>query len=197
MSDSTIVGDVLVFALVSLLLLGGLVLARRPAGVDRPGTLVAPSILILVVASVVSVFAWPTLRTRGFCDVEALGGANIDHAVELALLCGVFGAVVLDRWRRDPRKLAVALLVAAVLLGACVALVSLDSAAYTVRWFPPSGDMFNCPDSTVPDIHRVSYLYPVWGGAAAVLLLQAVRAFRHPPLPRTSETSIGESDEGE
>jgi len=190
---------VLVFALVSLLfvIVGALVLARRPADFGGGGAFVAPSILILVVASVVAATAWPKLRTAGFCDVERLGGANIAHAVELALLCGIVGSVTLRAVRSDLRRVAVVLLVAAVVLSICLALVSLDSATYTVLWFPPSGDMFNCPEDTVPEVHRVWYLYPVWGSAAALLLLQAVRAFRYARLLNASQTGSGENDEDE
>jgi hypothetical protein len=84
-----------------------------------------------------------------------------------------------------------------MLLSACVALVSFDSAAYAVRTPPPSGDMFNCPDSTLTPIHHVWYLYPVWGSAAALLLLQAVRTFRYARLLNASETGSGENDEDE
>src|SRR3954452_21858526 len=192
--DSTWLGGLLAFAMASLLLIGGFKLARRPAAVGGR-TLVAPSILILVVASVVAVIAWPTLRTRGLCDLEVLRGANINHAAVLALFCGVFGSIALAAWRRDPRKLAVALLVSAVLLSTSVALVSFDSAAYAVYVRYSAGDMFNCPEANTTAIHHVWYLYPVWGSAVTLLLLQAVRALRCPPLPTESETESGENNE--
>ena len=183
----------LTFVVVVLILIGGLVLVLRPVDSDGPRALVSPSILILAIASAVAATAWPRLHTAGFCDVERLGGANIAHAAELALLCGIVGSIALRAVRSDLRRVAVVLLVAAVLLIVCVVLVSLDAATYTVLWFPPSGDMFNCQDDTVPEVHRVWYLYPVWGSAAALLLLQAVRAFRYRrPL---SEPGSGENDE--
>jgi hypothetical protein len=196
-SDTAIVGNVITFVVAALLLGGAIMLIRGLSGVDGERTLVAPSILVLLVASVVALFAWPRLRTQGFCDVQTLGGANIAHAVELALLCGVAGAVALRTLRSNPRDIAVVMLVAAVLLSACMALVWFDSAVYPVRWFASSGDMFDCPYEGATTIHRVWFLYPVWGSAVALLLLQAGRAFRYARAPRESETGSGEKDEGD
>src|SRR4051812_1893617 len=100
---------------------------------QRRESIAVPSILVLVMASVVALYVWPWLRTLGLCDSELHSGTNIGYAVGLALLCGVFGSVALGALRGEPRGLAVALLVAALLLSVCVALVWLDSAAYAVH----------------------------------------------------------------
>jgi hypothetical protein len=181
--DATIIGEFLVGASVVLVIVAALVLTRRPLGLGSGDTLVTPSILLLLAVSLVGVIAWPSVRTAGLCSIEALGGANIGHAALLAFLGGLVGAVALRAVRSDTRKVAVTLLLAAGLLGVCLVLVMLDSAAYTVRWFPPSGDMFNCPYSEDTEIHRVWFLYPVWGSAVALLLLQASRAFRQSRRP--------------
>jgi hypothetical protein len=185
------------YALVALvvLLFGAFVLARRRFGFGGGGPRVAPSILILVAAGVVAAVAWPTLRTWGFCGDEVHGGANIDHAVVLALLCAVLGSVALRALRPDSRYVAAGLLVAAVLLSVCLALVAVDSAAYAVHNSGGGGgDMFNCPYDAETSIHRVWYLYPAWGSAVALLLLQAVRAFRYVRRPTDSGTESGEAD---
>jgi len=166
--------------------------ARGWVGFGGGRLLVAPSILVLVVQGVVAVTAWPPLRGWGLCNEHVLGGANIGHAVELAVVCGFFGSVALLALRIDARNVAVTLLVAAVLLSVCVALVMLDSAAFAVR--TPGdpgggGDMVNCPEKTVTSIDSVSYLYAVWGRAIALLLLQAARASGHARQVSETETS--------
>ena len=110
-----------------------------------------------------------------------VGGTAISCAVGLALVCGVFGSVALRVLRRDPRKLATALFVLAILLSVCVALVVVDSAAYGIYTKPEGGDNdYGCPFFTgTTEIQSVWYLYPVWGVAVAVLLYRALCAFRH------------------
>ena len=165
--------------------------ARRWVGSGSGWIIVAPSVLVLIIQSVVAVTAWPPLRGWGLCNEHVLGGGHIGQAVELALLCGFFGSVALVALHSDARNVAVALVVLAALLSACVTLVMLDSAAFAVR--TPGGldpgDMVNCPEKTVTSIDSVSYLYVVWGSAIALLLLQAGRAFGHFRLVRETETS--------
>jgi hypothetical protein len=149
--------------------------------------------LVLIIQGVVAVTAWPPLRAWGLCDEHLLGGGHIGQAVELALICGFSGSVALVALHKDARNVAVALVVLAALLGACVALVMLDSASFAVRTpgdpGHDSGDMVNCPYKTITEIVSVSYLYVVWGSAIALLLLQAARAFGHARLAREPETS--------
>jgi hypothetical protein len=144
----------------------------------------APSIYALLAASVAAVVAWPGLRaaTHSFyCDSHAVGATAITCAIGLALVCGVFGSVALRVLRRDPRKLATALFVLAMLLSICVALVVLDSAAYGIYTKPEGGENeYGCPSFTgTTEIQSVWYLYPVWGAAVAVLLCRSVSAFRY------------------
>jgi hypothetical protein len=157
---------------------------RRAARFSSGRFLVAPSILILVIQSVVAVAAWPSLRGWSLCHNHVLGGGHIEQAVELALVCGLFGSVALLALRVDPRNVGIALLILAILLSACIALVLLDSAAFVIRTpaSGPGGDMLSCPGETRTD--SVWFLYPVWGSAVALLLFQAARAFSFRPEPR-------------
>ncbi len=164
--------------------------ARRWVGPASGWIIVAPSMLVLIIQGVVAVTAWPPLRAWGLCGEHLLGGQHIGQAIELALLCGFFGTVTLVVLHRNARSVAVALVVLAALLSACVALVMLDSAAFAVRT-PGGSDPgdWSCPDKTVTHIDSVSYLYVVWGSTIALLLLQAGRAFAHARLVRETETS--------
>jgi hypothetical protein len=166
---------------------------RRRFGLGGSWSVVAPSMLVLIIQAVVAVTAWPPLRAWGLCGEHLLGGGHIGRAVELALVCGFFGSVALVALHNNERNVAVALVVLAVLLSACLALVMLDSAAFAVRTpgdpGHDNGDMVNCPYKTVTQIVSVSYLYVVCGSAIALLLLQAARAFGHARLVRKTETS--------
>ncbi len=156
---------------------------------------VAPSILALAAASGAAVCAWPQWHTLALCSAPRIGAGHLNLAIGLALLCGFFGSMALLAYSADPRAVAVTLLVVAALLSISVALVLSASGTYAIHWgadFPGHG---SCQGRPPTEIHRVWYLYPVWGGAVALLLLQAVRALRYSRL--AAATQAGDNDERE
>lgn len=167
-------------------------MATQPAPVPTKGSrdgrgsvlFVAPGGVTLILTSIAAVYAWPRWKAPlALCDERILGATHIDWAVGLALLSGVLGFVVLVILygrRADLRVVGVAHVAIASLLGVCVALVLSSSATYSVLTpGDPEGSNgdWPCPTKTLTHFYSVSYLYVVWGGAIALFLLLAARAF--------------------
>lgn len=131
------------------------------------------SVLSLVFAAVVSaltLFAF-TFDQGFLCtanDVQTRGAA-VEAAVTLVLVGGLLEAVFVLFLDRRRTALLGTLLLATGTLGLAMALVAFDSATWS--WIDTHGD---CGRET----QHVEYLYPLWGAALGVLLLQAGRLVR-------------------
>ncbi|SRR6266536_3558155 len=131
----------------------------------RPASLAVLSMLVAFAAAMVT-YAQFDLSVTLLCSGTTVRGSNVYGGLALVSFATPAELVFIFLARKRRRLLAAILLLGAAALGIAIGLVALDSATYVVR--------------TCGSAHA-SYLYFLWPVSLALLLLQAVRAWRQVP----------------
>jgi hypothetical protein len=131
----------------------------------------------MVFATVVAIITWLNLNSGGgvVCSVDrVVRGANIGHALTVAVLGGLLVSTLIPLVRRSPSALAAVLLLGVLSLGVALAFVHADAAS----WQAIQGCVSFFGATETPVTNHLYYLYILWGLPLLVLASQAAHLRR-------------------
>jgi hypothetical protein len=160
---------------------------------DTQRILVLICVVSALAASAIAAVAWAHARlTLSLsCSGEPAQGANLLHATAIAFFGGIAASILIAVARRRRATLVAAVLVAAGLLGVALVFVSLDSATYVQLDRRCTDFGFGPLRSSTG---HFGYLYAVWGGLIAVLLIEAALVLLGRPSLKRSNRAVTDGE---